>query len=65
MGTVEQTNAKRIIMPSSVKKVYKQLHLRVYKAEHLPKMDYKLIGTGTIDAYLKLMYRGKKLKTKT
>ena len=27
-------------------------------------MDYQLIGTGTIDAYLKLTYKGKKLKTK-
>lgn len=27
-------------------------------------MDYQLIGTGSIDAYLKIMYHGKKLKTK-
>lgn len=27
-------------------------------------MDYQMIGTGTIDAYLKVRYKGKKLKTK-
>lgn len=64
MGTATEINEKAIIMPSSVKKQYKQLILRAYQATNLPKMDYQLIGTGSIDAYLKLTYKGKKLKTK-
>ena len=28
-------------------------------------MDYQLIGTGTIDAYIRVLYKGKKLVSKT
>ena len=40
MGTAAEINEKAIIMPSSVKKQYKQLILRAYQATNLPKMDY-------------------------
>ena len=40
------------------------MYFRVYRATDLPKLDYQLIGEGTIDAYLKIIYRGQKLKTK-
>ena len=63
-GSQAEIEEKPIIMPSSVKKNYKQVYLRIYKATHLPKMDYQLIGTGTIDAYLKIKYKEKVLKTK-
>lgn len=51
-------------MPTSIRKEYKQLHLRLFGAENLPKMDYQLIGTGTIDAYVKLKIGKRTLKTK-
>jgi Ca2+-dependent lipid-binding protein len=51
-------------MPTSIKKEYKQLFLRLYGAEQLPKMDFQLIGTGTIDAYIKLQSGKRTLKTK-
>jgi hypothetical protein len=51
-------------MPTSIKKEYKQLHLRLYGAEHLPKMDYQLIGTGSIDAYVKFKSGKRTLKTR-
>ena len=37
------------------------MHLRLFIAENLPKMDSLL---GTIDAYCKLEWNGNKLKTK-
>lgn len=40
MGSDEDILKNKIIMPSSVKKQYKQLFLRVYKATNLPKMDF-------------------------
>lgn len=64
MGSTKDWDENQIIMPSSVKKEYKQIYLNIYQATHLPKMDYQLVGTGTIDAYLKLFYHGKKLKSK-
>ena len=36
------------MMPSSIKKQYKQMYFKIFKAEKLPKMD----RFGTIDAYL-------------
>lgn len=64
MGSTKEIEKNSIMMPSSVKKEYKQLYLRVYQASNLPKMDYQLVGTGSIDAYLKIKYKGKKLQTK-
>lgn len=49
------------LIPTSIKKVYKQLYLRLLIAEDLPKMDKYL---GTIDAYALLQIGKNKLKTK-
>lgn len=46
-------------MPPSIKKQFYQVVFRIYRAEHLPKMD----TFGTIDAFVRLDYLGKKLKT--
>lgn len=40
MGQQADIEKNAVITPSSVKKNYKQVYLRIYKATHLPKMDY-------------------------
>lgn len=39
MASKSDIDASKIIMPSSVRKQYKQLFLRAYMATNLPKMD--------------------------
>ncbi len=51
-------------MPSSVKKQYKQIYIRIFRAENLPIMDKVIFGEGSIDAYLVMKYCKNKLKTK-
>ena len=46
-------------MPSCIKKDYKQLTIRLIKAEKLPKVD----TFGSIDAYIQLTLFSRKLKT--
>jgi len=46
-------------MPASIKKQFKQLYFRIFKAEKLPKMD----TFGTIDAYLQTTFFKQSLKT--
>ena len=50
-----------VMMPAQIKKEFKQLYLRFVQAKKLPKMD----TWGTIDAYIKTTFQGKKMKTKT
>lgn len=58
-------NKKKPLVPTQIKKEYKQAYLRFFIAESLPKMDTNLIGPeGTIDAYCKVTYGGKTQKTK-
>ena len=45
---VDDTDKGGVLMPSSIKRQYKQLYFRIFKAEKLPKMD----RFGTIDAYI-------------
>ena len=52
---------KKPILPASVKRDYKQLHLRLFRVVDLPKMDTFM---GTIDAYGVVKVGGQKLKTK-
>jgi hypothetical protein len=40
MGTEKDFSEKAPLMPSSVKKTYKQIFLRVFRAEDLPVMKY-------------------------
>lgn len=55
MGTEKQTTEKAPLMPSSVKKQYKQIYIRIFRAENLPIMDKAMLyGEGSIDAYVKL-----------
>ena len=49
----------QILMPAQVKKEFKQLKIRFIQATNLPKLD----TFGTIDAYMKIMYLGKEIKT--
>jgi hypothetical protein len=58
-GGVDDTDSSTIMMPPSIKKQYKQLYFRIFKAEKLPKMD----RFGTIDAYIETTYFKNKLKT--
>jgi hypothetical protein len=64
MGTEKDFAAKAPLMPSSVKKTYKQVYLRVFRAEDLPIMDFNLIRANSIDAYIVMKYGTNKLKTK-
>lgn len=49
------------MMPASIKKQYKQLYFRIFKAEKLPKMD----RFGTIDAYIQTTFFKQTLRTNT
>lgn len=40
------------VMPASLKPKYTQLKLHVVKGENLPKLDVKMIGEGTMDAFI-------------
>ena len=45
---LDNSDGDNVMMPASIKKQYKQLKFRIFKAEKLPKMD----RFGTIDAYM-------------
>ena len=62
MGTEKEVYKNIPLIPSSIKKSYKQLYLKIFTAENLPKMDTFL---GTIDAYCSLKFNKSKLKTRT
>ena len=61
MGDDKEYAKIKPLMPTSVKKKYKQLFIRLFRAENLPKMDTMF---GTIDAYAVLKFGKFKLKTK-
>ena len=61
MGSDSEINQNIPLISPSIKKSYKQICLRLFIAENLPKMDNLL---GTIDAYCKLKWNGNKLKTR-
>ena len=56
---IDNTDGDSVMMPASIKKNYKQLYFRIYKAEKLPKMD----RFGTIDAYMSTTFFKQTLKT--
>ena len=56
---VDNSGDDNILMPASIKKQYKQLYFRIFKAEKLPKMD----RFGTIDAYISTSFFKQTLKT--
>ena len=51
------------VMPASLKPKYTQLKLHVVKGEHLPRLDVKMIGKGTMDAFVTAKIGGKTIRT--
>ena len=45
-------DAEDCVMPASLKPKYTQLKMHIIKGEHLPKLDVKMIGEGTMDAFI-------------
>ena len=64
LGEDPDPNNDTAMMPASIKPKFTQLKLHLIKGEHLPRLDKKLIGDGTMDAYCIAMIGKKKLKTK-
>ena len=60
----ENDDDDNCIMPASIKPKYTQLRMHIVKGEHLPKLDVKLIGEGSMDAFVVAKIGSKKLKTK-
>ena len=54
MGTDKELNEKKPLLPASIKKIYKTLTIRFFRAEGLPVMDSNYLRKSSIDAYLKL-----------
>jgi len=48
----ENDDDEDCVMPASMKPKYTQLKMHIVKAEHLPKLDTKMIGEGTMDAFV-------------
>jgi len=46
-------------MPASMKPKYTQLKMHLIKGEHLPKLDVKMIGEGSMDAIVSATINGK------
>jgi hypothetical protein len=55
------TDGDNVLMPPSIKKNYKQLHLKLIRGEKLPKTD----TFGSIDAFVQVTFNGQKLKSRT
>ena len=58
LASDKQLDIHKPLIPTQIKKQYKQIYLRFFTAAHLPAMDYNLLGAGSIDAYLKVTYNG-------
>jgi len=56
MGTDQDFSLRKPLMPSSVQIKYKQLYLRLLRAENLPIMDKAWFSSGSTDAYAVLHY---------
>ena len=52
------------VMPASLKTTYTQLKMHIVKGEHLPKLDVKMIGEGTMDGFVRAQIGNKKIQTK-
>ena len=64
MGGEKELAKIPIMMPSSAKITYKQIHFRIYEGLDLPKVDSNILKKDSIDAYMKVKYRSHKGKTK-
>mgnify|MGYP006092115251 CR=1 FL=1 len=66
MGTDKDAAKYKPWMPASVEKKYKQLALKIIRAEYLPEMDAALFGVGNVgDPYIYIDHMGTKLRSKT
>lgn len=66
MGTDKDAAKYKPWMPASVEKKYKQLALKIIRAEYLPEMDSALpFGTQIGDPYVYIDHMGTKLRSKT
>jgi len=59
----ENDDDDNCLMPASIKPKYTQLKLHLVKGEHLPKLDVKMLGEGSMDAFVRATISGKKIKT--
>ena len=64
LGEDPDPNNDKCMMPAAIKPKFKQLKLHLIKGEHLPRLDKKLVGQGSMDAYCITYLGKKKLKTK-
>ena len=55
LGEDPNPNNDKCMMPAAIKPKFKQLKLHIVKGEHLPRLDKKLVGAGTMDAYCMAM----------
>ena len=63
----DDTSAKEdtdVMMSPALNPKFYQIKLRCFQGQDLPEMDVGYIGKGSIDAYLKLDFKGKKYRTK-
>ncbi len=60
----EKDDGDDCIMPASIKPKYTQLKMHIVKGEKLPKLDVKMIGEGSMDAFVTAKIGGKLIKTK-
>ena len=60
----ENDDDENCMMPASIKPKYTQLKMHIVKGEHLPKLDVKMIGAGSMDAFITAKIGGKLIKTR-
>jgi len=61
----ENDDDDNCVMPASLKPKYTQLKMHIIKGENLPKLDFKMIGSGKMDAFVSAKIGGKTIKTQT
>ena len=54
----------QVMMPASVKAVFKQVRIGIVTTEGLPEMDTALFSGVTLNAYVTTQWQKRKLKTK-
>lgn len=59
----ENDDDDNCVMPASLKPKYTQLKMHIVKGEHLPKLDVKLVGEGSMDAFVTAKLNGKIIRT--
>ena len=57
----ENPDSDDCLMPAALKPKYEQLRMYIIRGEHLPRLDVAMVGAGSMDAYIKCKFNGKKL----